>query len=198
MRSLIIPGRGSRYIRRGSLLAVVAVTSYIPAKRPVQNLAGPGLPLLFEHNLPSKLQLIDGDSVIVIAMLRNTTRSPLVLKFGSAALKIEAREVRRSTPGVVSREPRELGDRPQHWGVVQHLQSPSPSAIYTAGLIEHTLNGGDSLQFSWRADPLPVGFYSVRVCVDLVENPRKDEGGWQKIHWCAARGIDLTVAARRQ
>ena len=125
---------------------------------------------------------------------RNTTETANKQK----AKKIEAREVRRSTPGVVSREPRELGDRAQHWGVVQHLQSPSPSAIYTTGLIEHTLNGGDSLQFSWRADPLPVGFYSVRVCVDLVENPRKDEGGWQKIHWCAARGIDLTVAARPQ
>jgi hypothetical protein len=96
--------RGSRYIRRGSLLAVVAVTSCVPAKRPVQNLAGPGLPLLFEHNLPDKLQLSDGDSVIVIAKLRNTTRSPLVLKFGSAALKIEASEVRRSTPSVARRQ----------------------------------------------------------------------------------------------
>jgi hypothetical protein len=95
---------GSRYIHRGTLLLAVAVTSCIPAKRPVQNLGEPGLPLLFEHNLPDKLQLIDGDSVIVIAMLRNTTRSPLVLKFGSAALKIEAREVRRSTPGVARRQ----------------------------------------------------------------------------------------------
>jgi hypothetical protein len=155
-----------------------------------------GLPLLLEHNLPNKLQLLAGDSIVAFAMLRNTTQSPVVVKFGSAALKIQAREVGRSIPSAASNEPRQIGDVVEHWGVVRYLESPSPYAVYTSGLNERTLNAGDSLQFSWRADPLPVGHYFLKVCLNILESPRRGEGGWQEIHWCAARGIDLKVLQR--
>jgi hypothetical protein len=95
-------------------------------------------------------------------------------------------------------EPHEIGDRVQHWGAVRYLQSPSPYAVYTTELTERTLKPGDSLRFSWRADPLPDGEYSLRICLDLLESPRRGEGGWQNIRWCAARHIELTVAAKQQ
>jgi hypothetical protein len=152
-------------------------------------------PLLVEHDLPRELRLTPRDSLSLKLTILNRGSTPIVLKYGSCSLKVSAIRIQNSDSlrARIQRGDR-LWDYPGTWGEVQYLQSPSPATVCTAELRTLSLQPGETTALPWRAFPLPVGEYRLGVCMDLDEYPRRGQGGWQTVRWCAAEGSHVIVA----
>jgi hypothetical protein len=152
-------------------------------------------PLLVEHDLPRELRLTPRDSLRLKFTILNRGSSPILLKYGSCSLKVSAIRI-QNTDSLQARIQRgeRFWDYPGAWGEVHYLQSPSPSTVCTAELRTLSLPAGGTTALPWSAFPLPVGEYRLGVCLDLDEYPRRGEGGWQTVRWCAAQGSHVIVS----
>ena len=180
------------------LLMALAITgdAYAQAVRGSTTVVDPlSFPLLVEHDLPRELRLTPRDSLRLKFTILNRGTSPVLLKYGSCSLKVSAIRM-GSTDSLKARIQRgeRIWDYPGAWGEVSYLQSPSPSTACTAELRTLSLPAGENTVLPWRALPLPVGEYRLGVCIDLVENPRRGEGGWQTVRWCAAQESHVIVS----
>ena len=152
------------------------------------------LPLLVEQSLGRELRLTTSDRVSAQLTVRNTSRNRVMLKYGAGATTLEVRRMGNldslgTTKGTIPFEPADA------WASPGYLVSPSPYSVRVTWLAEKYIEPGGVLNFGWRANPLPAGEYMLRVCVELLDRPRRGEGGWQTIHWCAAQETHLLVTA---
>ena len=182
------------------LLMALAITgdAYAQAVRGSTTVVDPlSFPLLVEHDLPRELRLTARDSLGLKFTILNRGSSPVLLKYGSCSLKVSAIRI-QSTDSLQARIQRgeRFWDYPGAWGEVRYLQSPSPSTVCTAELRTRSLPAGETIALPWRASPLPAGEYRLGVCLDLVEYPRRGEGGLQTVRWCAARGSHVIVSSQ--
>lgn len=146
-----------------------------------------GLPLLVEHSLPEEVPLTRTDTLSADVTIYNRSSRPFVVKFGSAPVTMQAYGIGPTAPS--SRSASGF-DRPGTWGEVRYLELPSPYTPVTVPLNTVSIAPGGSHRLASTvsgASALPPGEYRLRVCVDLVEEPRRPEGGWQHIRWCSVR-----------
>ncbi len=154
-------------------------------------------PLLVEHDLPRELRLTPRDPVALKFTILNRGSSPIVLKYGSCSLKVSAIRIQNPDSLTVRMQRGEpVWASPGAWGEVRYLQSPSPAAVCTSELRTLSLPAGETTALPWKASPLPVGEYRLGVCLDLDEYPRRGEGGWQTVRWCAAQGSHVIVSSQ--
>lgn len=182
-----------RHTRAGLLLGGAFVALSCSARvTGTRDDAEVGFPLLVEHNLPEELRLARTATWSAEVTIYNRGSRPFVIKFGSVPVKMQAYRVGPTAPS--SRSASGF-DRPGTWGEVRYLELPSPYTPVTTPLITVSMAPGGShkLTSAVSGSGLPPGEYRLRVCVDLAEDPRRPEGGWQDIRWCSVREPRVTV-----